>query len=99
MNINVPVQARDHFWEEPPEGHDEFWSFRFTPPCDVGDPLAFRFDGVIVATAIVQRIEPPGQRKCEGTGRFSGGWKVFWQPSSFIDRRHVSEREHRKVLR
>ena len=83
MNINVPPQARDHFWEEPPEGHEEFWSFRFPPPCKVGDPLVFRFNGVPVARAVVSRIEPPGQSKCEGTGRFERGHKVFWSLESF----------------
>src|SRR4051812_23336374 len=98
MNINVPVLARDHFWEEPPDGHEEFWSFRFPPPCDVGDPLAFRFDGVVKATAIVSRIEPPGKSKCETTGRFERGWKVFWDPTSFVDRRHASESKHGEVI-
>lgn len=83
MNINVPEFARDHFWEEPPPGHQEFWSFRFPPPCKVGDTLNFRFDGLIVAHATVERIEAPGQSKCAGTGRFERGWKVFWLPETF----------------
>jgi hypothetical protein len=85
MNINIPDFARDHFWEEPPAGHEEFWSFRFPPPCKAGDPLAFKFDGVIVATATVSRVEQPGLTKCAGTGRFGGGFKVYWSPESFRD--------------
>jgi hypothetical protein len=87
MNVNVPQFARDHFWEEPPAGSCEFWSFRFPPPCKVGEPLTFKFDGVPVARATVAKIEPPGQSKCDGTGRFGGGWKVFWTPESFVDLR------------
>jgi len=87
MNINVPEFARDHFWEEPPEGFHEFWSFRFPPPCKVGDPLIFRFDKAAVASAIVDRIETPGLSECDGTGRFGKGHKVFWSPDSFVDLR------------
>ena len=87
MNINVPPQARDHFWEEPPPGSHEFWSFRFPPPCKVGERLVFRFDGVVVAEAVCCRIEAPGQSECEGTGRFRRGHKVYWHQSSFVDRR------------
>jgi len=87
MNINVPEWAREHFWEEPPAGSIEFWAFRWKPPCAVGDPLTFRFDKRIVATAVVSAIERPGQSKCEATGRFGGGWKVFWAPETFRDLR------------
>jgi hypothetical protein len=87
MNINVPAFARDHFWEEPPPDSMEFWSFRFPPPCKVGDPLYFRFDGKIVAEAVVHRIEKPGESSCDATGKFKSGWKVCWTPESFIDRR------------
>jgi hypothetical protein len=88
VNINVPEWARDHFWEEPPPHSEEFWSFgRHKPPCAPGDPLTFRFDGWVVASAVVSRIEPPHVSVCEGTGRFGGGWKVFWHPHSFKDLR------------
>jgi hypothetical protein len=87
MNINVPEWARSHFWEEPPPDSEEFWSFRFPPPCEVGDVLHFRFDKKLLATAIVDRIERPGQSKCELTGRFGRGWKVFWKPGTFVDLR------------
>lgn len=87
MNINVPVQARAHFWEEPPPGSQEFWSFRFPPPCKPGDRLAFRFDGQIMAEAVCDRIEAPGLSECEGTGRFRGGYKVVWNPETFRDLR------------
>jgi len=85
LNVNVPESARDHFFEEPPEGSFEFWSFRFRPPCQVGDTLYFRFDGKVVATATVLSIEKPGKSVCEATGRFGRGWKVFWDPKSFRD--------------
>ena len=87
MNINVPEQAREHFWEELPAGHWEFWSFRFKPPCKVGDDLVFRFDKTPVAKAVVAKIERPGESECDSTGRFRGGWKVFWRPETFIDAR------------
>lgn len=96
MNINVPESARDHFWEEPPAGAMEFWSFRFPPPCKVGDTLVLRFDGVPVARAVVHSIERPGQSQCEGTGRFRGGWKVFWLPDSFEDLRRYDARVARR---
>lgn len=83
MNINVPESARDHFWVEPPEGSCEFWSFRFKPPCEVGEKLTFRFDKKPVAEAVVAKVERPGQTKCDQTGRFGSGWKVFWRPESF----------------
>lgn len=92
MNINVPDFAMDHFWEEPPAGSWEFWSFRFPPPCKVGDVLNFRMHGMIVASAVCARIEKPGESKCEGTGRFERGWKVFWTPESFVDLRPAKAR-------
>lgn len=88
MNVNVPQWARGHFWEEPPKGSWEFWSFRFKPPCNIGDELIFKFDGVPVAKATVARVERPGQSSCEATGRFLNGWKVFWKPETFIDLRN-----------
>ena len=87
MNINVPPFAMDHFWEEPPPGSWEFWSFRFPPPCKVGDVLNFRMHGTIVATAKCAKIEPPGMSKCDATGRFERGYKVYWEPESFVDLR------------
>jgi hypothetical protein len=89
MNINVKPEARAHFWQDNPDGTIEFWSFRYPPPCKVGDPLIFRFDGVPVAKATCCKIEGPGQSKCEGTGRFGNGHKVFWQPETFKDLRGV----------
>ena len=83
MNINVPVWARNEFWHEPPEGSCEFWAFRFPPPCKVGDLLDFRFDGIRVASAVCSRIEGPGKSRCDSTGRFARGYKVFWTPESF----------------
>jgi hypothetical protein len=87
MNINVPTEAREHFWEDPPEGAWEFWSFRFKPPVDIGEKLFFRFDRQIVAQAVCAKIEPPGKSSCESTGKYRHGWKVFWLPDSFIDMR------------
>lgn len=87
MNINVPVFAQDHFWEEPPAGSWEFWSFRFPPPCKIGDVLNFRMSGQIVARAICAKIEKPGESSCDRTGKFANGWKVFWTPESFEDLR------------
>lgn len=87
MNINVPDFAIGHFWDEPPEGSWEFWSFRFPPPCKVGDPLVFKHHGTIIAKAVCAAIEKPGESACEGTGRFKQGYKVFWSPEDFVDMR------------
>lgn len=74
-----------HFWEEPPPGSEEFWSFRFPPPCKPGDNLYFRMHACVVAVAVCDRIEKPGQSACDSTGRFARGWKVFWKPETFVD--------------
>lgn len=87
MNINVSKIARAHFWEEPPDGHWEFWAFRFRPRCKVGEEIIFRFDGKPVAKAIVARIEPPGLTECYSTHQFRTRWKVFWHPETFVDLR------------
>lgn len=87
MNINVPEYARESFWDEPPEGSWEFWAFRFRPPCEIDEPLFFKFNKKVVAKAIVARIEPPGQSKCEHSGNYENRWKVFWTPESFVDLR------------
>lgn len=87
MNINIPAWARDHFWEEPPEDSQEFWGFRWPPPCKPGDPLIFRFDKVAVAEAVVDRIEKPGESRCDRTNGFERSWKVFWRPETFRDLR------------
>jgi len=87
MNINVPDWAMQHFGDEPPAGSMEFWSFRFQPPCMVGDTLFFRSRGKIIARATVELIEQPWLSKCDGSSRFHSGWKVFWTPESFVDMR------------
>ena len=76
-----------HFWDEPPKGSMEFWSFRFQPPCMVGDSLFFRSCGKVIARATVELIEQPWLSKCDGSGRFHAGWKIFWTPESFVDMR------------
>lgn len=85
MNINVPKWAEAEFWDEPPEGTWEFWSFRFPPPCKVGDQLVFKMRGIVVARAVVAAIEQPGESECEHSGRFRSGWKVFWDPADFVE--------------
>lgn len=87
MTINVPKWARDHFWVEPPADSEEFWGFRFRPTCIPGDEITFQFDKKPVASAIVDRIEKPGQSQCDSTGRFGTLWKVFWKQETFKDLR------------
>ena len=99
MNINVPEFAISHFWEEPPAGSWEFWAFRFPAPCKVGDVLNFRYRGTVIARAVCALVEAPGKSKCEGTGRFGGGYKVFWTPESFEDLRSPSRRTGAEVTR
>ena len=87
MNINIPDWAIEHFWEEPPKGNWEFWAFRFKPKCQIGDKINFHYQKNLVAQAIVNYIEPPGNSECENTARFKNRWKVFWLPETFIDLR------------
>jgi hypothetical protein len=89
LNINVPGWAQAEFWDEPPAGTIEFWAFRFPPPCKEGDKLTFKFNGKVVAEAVVSEVEPPRKSKCDHTGRFLRAWKVFWTPESFVDLREV----------
>lgn len=90
MKINVPKQARDHFWEEPPPDSREFWGFQWPPKAKVGDPIFFLFDGVVVAEAVIHEITKPGIGKCERTGGFGSSWKVWWTPESFRDVRKAA---------
>lgn len=83
MKIQIPLFARDHFWEEPLAGSMEFWGFRWPVKCKVGDVIEFYFDKQLVATAIVAVIEEPNKSKCDGSGRFGNLWKVFWTQESF----------------
>jgi len=83
MKINVPLFARAHFWEAPPEDSMEFWAFRHKPRCQIGEELLFLFDGRPVAKAVVAGIEPPGISCCDGSRKFFSHWKVFWTPESF----------------
>lgn len=85
MNVNIPAWAEAEFWDEPPADSMEFWSFRFPPPCKVGDPLVFKMRGVPVARAVVHAIEGPGESKCDHSGRFLSGHKVFWTQESFVE--------------
>ena len=87
MRINIPNWAIEHFWEEPPQGHMEFWAFRFPPKCKIGDTIEFLINHKVVAKAIVHIIEKPGQSFCESTGKFKNRWKVYWLPETFIDLR------------
>ena len=87
MKINVPSSAIGHFWEEPPEGHHEFWAFIWPVRAKVGDPIQFFYRKNVIASAVISRIEPPGKSECAGTGRFGSQWKVFWTPESFVDER------------
>ncbi len=83
MKISVPESEHDHFWVEPPAGHEEFWAFRFPPKAQPGDQVIFHMDKKPVAEAVISRIEKPGEHSCEQTGRFKGRWKVYWHPDSF----------------
>jgi hypothetical protein len=87
VNINISTGSYDHFWEEPPLGHMEFWAFRFKPSCQMGEEIIFRFKGQVIAKAKVAFIEGPGHSRCAGTGNFERHWKVFWHPDTFVDLR------------
>lgn len=83
MNITVTDEALSHFWDEPPQGNWEFWSFRWKPKAQLGDKIYFLHNKTMIATAVIAKIEAPGQSKCELTGKHERGWKVFWTPESF----------------
>lgn len=96
MKIHVPFWAQSHFWDESPADSMEFWAMRFRPACEPGDKIEFYFkngrDGWRrVAGAVVDHIEPPGQNRCEHSGRFWNSWKVFWRQESFRDLRKENQ--------
>lgn len=91
MKIQVPEWARKHFWQDPPEGHCEFWAFSWKPKAGIGETIYFYFDNELVAEATIFKIESPNKSKCASTGRFENRWKVFWRPESFIDMRKEIE--------
>jgi len=88
MKINVPAQAIDHFWVEPPDGNWEFWAFRWPVRAKVGDPIYFYYNKKPIAFAIIAKIEKPGQSEDERTGKYKSMWKVYWTNNSFIDLRN-----------
>lgn len=87
LRINVPESQIEHFWEEPQQGDQEFWAFRFPVRARVGDPIYFYINKKLVASAVVARVEKPGESGCLDTGNFKNRWKVVWNNSSFKDER------------
>lgn len=88
MNINVPESAIAHFWVEPPPDSIEFWKMRFPPPCKMGETLWFRYQKVIIASAIVSQIIHRPRNYTDDKGvTFGPGFYIYWQPESFVDRR------------
>lgn len=89
MNINIPPDSQQWLFQnhDRSEGSGAIWSFRWPPPCEIGDTLNFRFEGEIVATAIVDDIIPPGV--CDGFAhhgkRYLQGHKVVWMWETFRD--------------
>jgi hypothetical protein len=93
MNINIPPDSQQ--WLFALRGSDMacLWSFRWPPPCQLGDPLFFRFDGRIVARARVRQILPPGEHDtfCHNGRRYLTGHKVVWHQDDFEDLRNKPE--------
>lgn len=92
MNINIPPDSQDWLFKSAASadaGDGAFWSFRYPPPCELNDPIYFRFDGTIVARACVYMIRPPGE--LDGMAhhgrRYLSGHKVVWLWMSFEDLR------------
>ena len=91
MNINIPPDSEQWLFSDDTRDDSDvaLWSFRYPPPCEVGDPLYFRFDGAIVARATVLEIRPPGE--LDGPShhgrRNLTGHKVIWLWASFEDLR------------
>jgi hypothetical protein len=81
--IEVPRDAREHFWVEPPDGNLEFWAFTERPRCFYNQKIIFTFDKQPVAEAKVLKIEEPGNSICEETGKYEKHHKVFWSPKEF----------------
>lgn len=95
--IEVPREARSHFWEEPPEGNLEFWAFKQRPRCFYNQKIVFTFDRQPVAEARVLRIEDPGNSKCEQTGKYEKHHKVFWNPREFKKYKTASNDDYHMI--
>ncbi len=82
--IEVPKEARGHFWEEPPAHNLEFWAFRDRPPVLINEKVYFTFDKMPVAETTVLKVEKPGESICELTGKYEKHWKLYWEPAKFV---------------
>jgi hypothetical protein len=93
LNINIPPDSEVWLFGARDDDHACLWSFRYPPPCEVGDPLHFRFDGRLVARARVYSILKPGDHDTfsHHGKRFLQGHKVIWLQSDFEDLRHQPE--------
>lgn len=88
MNITVHEAALDHFWEEPPPDSIEFWKFRWPPPCKIGDPLYFRLNKRVIASATVYEIIHRPRSYTDDRGvTFGPGFYIYWLPETFVDLR------------
>jgi hypothetical protein len=87
MRITVSDDLLDHFFKEPQEGDSEFWAFIWPVRAKVGDPIYFYNNKKLIASAVVNRVEKPGESSCLSTGQFKNKWKVHWLNSSFKDER------------
>lgn len=92
MNLNIPPDSQAWLFA-PRRDEDEcaIWSLgRWQPPCEMGDPIYFRFDKKIVARAIVYLIIPPGEHDfiTHHKKRYCTGWKIVWAWETFEDLRH-----------
>jgi hypothetical protein len=88
--IEVPKEARDHFWDEPPAHKMEFWAFRSRPRVLKGERIIFTMDKKPVAESLCAFVEKPGESKCGITGKYEKHWKVYWEPKTFKKKSKVA---------
>ena len=89
MNINIPPDSEQWLFGDHGDADGAKWSFKYRPPCEVGDPIIFRFGGKAVAKAIVHLILQPGELDgwAHHGKRYLSGHKVVWLWSTFTDMR------------
>lgn len=89
MNINIPPDSERWLFAGRTLNMACLWSFRYPPPCELGDELHFRFAGKLVARARVHLILAPGELDTfsHHGKRFLSGHKVIWLQEEFEDLR------------
>ena len=81
--VHIPQRELEHFWEETPEAHEEWWKVSARPrELSPGDFIYFEFGQQLVARARVDRIVED-ELVCQVTGRVWSGVHVVWKAEDF----------------